>query len=121
MLEHHPGYTSDNDHCGDGLRKAILTIKFPIRLQYVCSYLDALTGGMVNQVYVWKVVQLFHPQKRVRMIQNFKVHSEQRVYQIIEIMYIDRMCFFENSIYLWTWTLCAINEGSLQEDMRFLW
>ena len=88
MLEHHPGYTSDNDHCGDGLRKAILTIKFPIRLQYVCSYLDALTGGMVNQVYVWKVVQLFHPQKRVRMILNSKVFiSEQRVYQIIEIMY----------------------------------
>ena len=106
MHEHHMKYNSDSDPCEDGLRKAILTIKFLIRLQYECSYLDALTGGMVNQVYVWKVVQLFHPQKRVWMIQNFKVFiSEQCVYQIIEIMYIDRMCFYEKSIYLWTFTL----------------
>ena len=62
-INHYINYT-----CGDGLRKAILTIKFLIRLQYECSYLDALTGGMVNQVYVWKVVKLFHPQKRVWMI-----------------------------------------------------
>ena len=89
-------YISDGDinevvsyKCGDGLRKAILAIKNMIRIQYVSAYcfffLVAITTmvNQVYQVYVWKIIQIF-PQKRVWMIQNFKVFiSEQCVYQII--------------------------------------
>ena len=78
-------YISDDDinhyinhTCGEGLRKAILAIKNMIRLQSVSAYcfffLVAITAmvNQVYQVYVWKIIQIF-PQKRVWMIQNFKV------------------------------------------------